>query len=202
MRVNDITGLRSGLLVAVECAGREPVGNQGQHATKWMCRCDCGNTVKVHANSLKGGKTRSCGCHRPNAGTHKASGTVTYISYCTAKARCKNPKNAKYPQYGGRGIKFRYSSFEEFMEDMGERPSGMTLDRENTNGHYEPGNCRWASQKTQQNNRTNNRVVSYRGHTKTLAQWFGKSGTKQYKRAHRLLQQGVPFSEIAKEYRL
>jgi hypothetical protein len=74
-------------------------------------------------------------------------------SYYNARSRCTNPNFPNWENYGGRGIEFRFSSFEEFLGELGPRPEGKTLDRINTNGHYEPGNVRWATPKEQQKNR-------------------------------------------------
>jgi hypothetical protein len=79
----------------------------------------------------------------------------------------------KYPDYGGRGIVVceRWDSFENFLADMGERATGLTIERNDNNGHYEPGNCRWATPKEQANNTRRNIVITFRGETMTLAQW-------------------------------
>ena len=84
--------------------------------------------------------------------THGYYGTTTYKSWDSMKARCRNKNN---PKYGGRGITFckRWEKFENFLEDMGERPEGTSLDRIDTDGNYEPGNCRWATIEEQNRNR-------------------------------------------------
>ena len=90
------------------------------------------------------------------------------------KARCQNPKAANYATYGGRGIRVceRWQAFESFLADMGERPEGLTLDRHpNNDGHYEPGNCRWATKAQQSANRRTTLTVAYLGRTQTLRDW-------------------------------
>ena len=95
-------------------------------------------------------------------------------AFLDAKRRCLNPNTARFDAYGGRGIEFRFSSFEEFLADVGNRPGkGYSLDRINVDGHYEPGNCRWATNKTQTNNRRNNRVLVFAGQAKTMSEWAG-----------------------------
>ena len=93
--------------------------------------------------------------------THGMSNTPIYRVWDRMKARCQNPASTKFCVYGLRGIKVceRWQCFENFYADMGECPIGLSLDRINTNGNYEPGNCRWASQREQQRNRTNNKLT-------------------------------------------
>jgi hypothetical protein len=85
----------------------------------------------------------------------------TYGSWYAMKQRCSNPKNKRYIDYAGRGIMVceRWQIFTNFLEDMGERPEGMTLDRINVNGNYEPSNCRWADVQTQAQNKRKLRVI-------------------------------------------
>lgn len=77
----------------------------------------------------------------------------TYISYTQAKQRATNPKHRHWSHYGGRGIEFRFKSFEDFLGAIGPRPAGRTLDRIDVDGHYEPGNVRWATNLEQRHNR-------------------------------------------------
>lgn len=153
-----------------------------KQVTRWECLCDCGASVVVPTDSLRQGNTKSCGCLKHDMArvrmrnamtTHGATGTRMYRIWSQMWQRCTNPKDKKYPLYGGRGITV-CQAWEEFMAfayDMGPRPSqSHTLDRIDSNGNYEPGNVRWATQKEQQNNRRDNRFFTVRGGMMTIAQ--------------------------------
>lgn len=147
----------------------------------WECVCDCGNVRHIRSASLKRGEYRSCGCWTkdrlrtdPPAATHGGSKTGAYQTWAAMKRRCLDPDCKDYPQYGGRGIKVceRWlKSFANFLEDMGNRPEGMTLDRLNSNGDYCKDNCRWATRLTQGNNTSRNHLLTYNGETRTMAEW-------------------------------
>jgi hypothetical protein len=139
------------------------------------CSCSCGIEIVAALDKIKGGGILSCGCARKK---HKANGTKIYYVWRGIKKRCENPSEPGYKNYGGRGIKVcsRWASFENFYEDMGDAPDGMSIDRIDVNGDYEPGNCRWATRVTQQNNTRANRMIEYDGRRMTLAEWARESG--------------------------
>lgn len=121
---------------------------------------------------------------------HATAGVITptYHSWSGMKARCLNPSNKRWADYGGRGIRVceRWMSFDNFLADMGEKLPGTSIDRIDMHGNYEPGNCRWTTPKRQARNRRDNRLMSLNGVTKTLADWAEELGiaptTLQYRR--------------------
>ena len=161
MRFVDRTGNKFGRLLAIE-----PI--RGFAKIKWLCICDCGKTKIVSGDKLNSGESKSCGCLQKELQSakikksnlrhgHNVKGkqTRTHRSWQSMLARCRNPKNTNYSRYGGRGITVceRWSLFENFLNDMGERPENKTLDRMDVNGNYEPENCRWATLSEQQRNK-------------------------------------------------
>lgn len=107
--------------------------------------------------------------------------TRTYRAWCSMYTRCFDPKCRNFADYGGRGITIcaRWRTFENFLADMDECPVGRQLDRENVNGNYEPGNCRWATFTEQQRNKRNNRLLTIKGETLCIADWSDRSGIPQ-----------------------
>lgn len=162
MRAVDLTGQRFTRLT-VTC--RAP--NIGAK-TAWRCRCDCGADVVSPTSALRSGDTKSCGCWGRDAASRNAvqrntvhghnratAKTPTWQSWRAMHKRCSQVSHVSFPDYGGRGIVVcaRWRDFTAFLADMGERPTGTTLDRIEVNGNYEPGNCRWATGSEQQKNK-------------------------------------------------
>lgn len=151
------------------------VGKSGKHRM-FRCACECGLETEVYLSNIRSGYTTSCGCnHKESTAmikkTHSMSRTPTYITWRSMKSRCGNTKNPSYANYGARGIRVCerwYNSFERFIEDMGERSIGSSIDRIDVNGDYEPGNCRWSNTKTQARNKRNTLMADFNGKTKPL----------------------------------
>lgn len=137
--------------------GRLTVVSRGTAKSSWVCRCDCGGDKTALASNLRSGRTQSCGCLWREAATrHGASGTPTYSSWRSMVSRCTNPADPSFDRYGGAGVTVSnaWLDFASFRRDMGDRPSGKSIDRyPNPAGNYEPGNCRWATGSEQQRNK-------------------------------------------------
>jgi hypothetical protein len=152
-------GLTFGRLTVVERA------ENYRRLAQWLCECECGGSAVVRGSSLRSGQTRSCGClalehtrsiqREPTHG-HTRGGLKhpLYAAWAAMRQRCQNPAHHGYANYGGRGITVceRWRDFGAFLADMGERPEGLTLDRIDNDGNYEPGNCRWATALEQRHN--------------------------------------------------
>lgn len=151
----------------------------------WKCTCDCGQETTVWQYHLRRGKQKSCGCMRL-----AMSGSAQFIHgwshhrissvWRAMINRCHNPKNRGFYLYGGRGVavcqRWRESLI-AFIEDMGLPPTDKhTLDRIDNDGDYEPGNCRWATMATQNRNRRNNVMITYKGKTQCLTDWAHELG--------------------------
>lgn len=175
-------GVKVGRWKAIADTGESAGGHR-----YWLCLCDCGTEKNVLVCHLRSGRSAGCsGCKTPSRLTHGHSSrrrgfkeTRAYRCWSLMKARCSNPALREYPYYGGRGISVcsRWAdSFEAFFEDMGEPPDGMSIDRIDVNGNYEPSNCRWATMAQQQRNKQNTRWVKYRGERLSLADWADRTG--------------------------
>lgn len=171
----DLTGRRSGRLVAVRRNGHVVYG--GQRKLLWLCRCDCGGETTIPAGAVTQMTTRSCGC-RAGKRTHGQANTPVYRVWHSMLQRCNHPNDQNFPDYGGRGIRVcaEWADFERFAADMGPRPLHGMLERADVDGPYSPSNCRWASPLEQANNRRNNRRITFNGVTHTLAEWARLKG--------------------------
>lgn len=178
-KIIDLTNQKFGRLKVLQFAEIK------NHKSYWMCKCNCGNVVKVSSWMLKSGHTKSCGCLKieilkqktikANI-VHHLTNTKLYNIWRSMKKRCYLKTHEAYKDYGGRGItvcnewKNDFMSFHDWAMNNG-YDEKLTLDRIDVNGNYEPNNCRWATWKEQQNNRRDNIHIQYKGKTKTIYEW-------------------------------
>lgn len=217
----DLRGSRFGRLVVLDV---EPQKAKVSH--KWLCRCECGKEAWVQGNNLRSGKTKSCGCiQREKAAqqakvmghantTHGRTASSEYLAWHNMWQRCENPKAVGYSRYGARGIKVceRWQTFENFFADMGPKPSpDHSIDRyPDQNGNYEPENCRWATEKEQQRNRSDNVLLEFDGRVQCISAWAEEKGLSKERLWTRLkngwsvedaIMTPVDKTRVAKRYR-
>ena len=184
-RAYDLMGRRFERLLVVERAG-----STANRMALWRCVCDCGGEKTTTTRNLTSGAAKSCGCYHKERSAeacrarllkhgHTAGGNSrTYRIWANMVSRCTNEKFDSYPYYGGRGIVVcdRWREFTLFLEDMGEAPAGMSIDRVDSNGPYALENCRWASKTQQANNHRGNVILNIDSESMTVAQWALRDG--------------------------
>ncbi len=168
-----------GRLKVIRLAGRTRHG-----AILWECLCDpqvggCGAIAVVRGTHLRSSHTKSCGCDvvrtsRAANTTHGMTHTPEYQSWYGMKQRCSNKRHKSFADYGGRGIQVceRWMSFENFLLDMGRKPSaGHSIERRESDGHYCPDNCIWATRREQNSNTRRNTFLTLGGRSMTISDW-------------------------------
>lgn len=165
-RYKDLTNLKFEKLTVIKVDHFQQCKNLRR--VHWLCECECGNTTVVRSDCLTSGNTKSCGClnstgrEKPDSIKHHK----LYRVYWGMRQRCYNPNQKHYNRYGGRGITVcdewlnSYESFYKWAIDNG-YSEGLTIDRINNDGNYEPGNCRWTTQKIQNQNKTQRKSTSH-----------------------------------------
>ncbi len=193
---NDLRGQRFGRLTVLEFVPTEG------YRSYWKCVCDCGKEKIVASNNLQSGSTTSCGCTAreicsirghiigTNNSTHGKSQTKIYRVWKSMRARCYNVKATSYPRYGGRGItvcdewNLSFETFYQWAISNGYE-EGLSIDRINANGNYEPSNCRWVGTKEQSRNKRNTIMLEYENRVISLAEAAELSGIKYATLRHR-----------------
>lgn len=142
---------------------------------KWMCQCSCGKICYPLTSNLRKGNSKSCGCALTEARvTHGQSGSAEHKVWRGMRSRCRVESDGAWRNYGGRGITVcaEWDDFTVFLRDMGLRPSpAHDLDRIDNNAGYSKANCRWILHRGNVNNKRSNRVIEFRGESKTIAEW-------------------------------
>ena len=188
----DLTGKRFGRLVVMK-----RVKNSKSGRARWLCQCDCGNQKEIVGTNLTFCGTKSCGCILKEKKTeektiHGETGIRLYKIWLNMKNRCYNSKTQSFQYYGGKNIKVckewknNYTEFRNWALQNGYN-NDLSIDRVDVKGDYTPDNCRWVSMKAQQNNRSNNHIITCRGITKTLKQWCEVTGLNYSTVSMRLL---------------
>jgi hypothetical protein len=198
MKKKDLTGQSFGKLIVIKEVEPYYPSNYPQRARyrRWLCKCDCGNEKAILQTSLESGNTKSCGCGceenrkrimtKPGESKHKYSQETRLRKILTnMKMRCYNPHTKYFENYGGRGIRIGdewlakdgADAFCEWALNNG-YADGLTIDRINNDGDYEPNNCRWVDRIAQMNNTRLTRYLTYEGKTQSVTLWAREKGMK------------------------
>lgn len=170
-RLVDLTGKMFGKWKVIERAGKASSGNY-----KWLCECSCGTRKEVDGNSLKSGRSTKCRhCFIPANKTKYSKDPITVV-FSGMKDRCNNPNHKSYENYGGRGIKIFQDwidnpvSFYDWAYESGYK-KGLSIERVDINGDYEPSNCIFIPVGEQSENRRINHRITINGETHSLSKW-------------------------------
>lgn len=200
-RVRDLTGQKFGRLTVIELV---KINNRSH----WLCKCECGKETFVQGGYLTSGHKKSCGCLHDDLSrerltkmneTHGESKTRLYKIWSDIKKRCYCKTFWAFDRYGGRGITLcdewhDYTIFRDWCMANGYADS-LTIDRIDNNGNYEPNNCRWVDRKTQANNKSNVKYITYKGETKSVSEWAETLGVKYSTLYGRIFNYGIPIDE-------
>lgn len=156
----------------------------------WLCMCDCGNEFVASASSLRNGGTKSCGCLRRETSKmigetvnrrHGKKGTRVYRIWAGMLNRCRNENAKDFARYGGSGVTVckRWDTFENFLADMGEPDSGLTIERKENSKGYSKSNCVWATPTEQARNRKNNVILTFNGESLCISEWAERLGVNK-----------------------
>lgn len=195
----DLSGQRFGRLLVLNFKERV-----NKH-TIFLCKCDCGKIVESSSNILRVGKKVSCGCYnleliKKRSITHGLSKHPLFRTWCDMKNRCYFKKHNRYANYGGKGIlicKEWLDDFKVFYDWAIESgwEHGLTIDRIKNDKNYEPSNCRWATMKEQNSNRTTCKYLTFNGKTMIITQWAQKLNLS-YSTLNRRLKKGLPLEKV------
>ena len=181
MKLEDLTGKKYGRLFVIKRTENK------NKRTMWLCKCDCGKEKIVGANELKSGTTKSCGCYNleklSDRAKHKMCDSRIYSIWKCMKYRCNGKKYTQSYLYKDRGIKLYepWNKFENFYDWAKDKYfEGSSIDRIDTNGNYEPDNCRFVDNCVQANNKRNNVIIEYNGKKQTMAEWSKETGINYF----------------------
>lgn len=195
----SLIGVKSGRLTVID----GPFRIKKRGGSSWLCKCDCGKTLPNYlgSNQITKQKTQSCGCLlidrvKESNTTHGLTKTRTYTSWRAMWQRCTDQSHKSYEYYKTRIPVDRWKSFEMFLLDMGNRPLGMSLERIDNSKPYSPENCKWATKRDQQLNRSSTIVVFINGIEMSMREACMTLGT-DYNRAKARTRNGwTPFDAV------
>lgn len=207
-RRKDLTGKRFGKLTVVKYI---PPSERKEKRKQYLCKCDCGNDFYARGDSLRAGTNLSCGCYKEDryrdghSKTHGMSHEKIYAIWCSMKARCYNPNNQGYTNYGGRGItvcKEWRNSFENFRDwaIANGYKEGLSIDRINVNGNYEPSNCQWITVSEQSDNKRGSRKITYKGKEYTARQLSKKFNIPYTTIYNNVIRRGKEIEDFLNNY--
>lgn len=186
----DLTGQRFGRFTVMER------GNSKNNEVMWLCRCDCGNEKFVEGHHLKDGTSKSCGCiNKERFETHGKSNTRLFRIWTGMKQRCYNCKTQYYKIYGGHGIEVceewrnDFQTFYDWAMANG-YSENLSIDRIDSDGNYEPLNCRWVTNVEQANNKRSNYLLELNGKIQTITKWSKEFGISTQTIKHRIKKLG------------
>jgi hypothetical protein len=172
--------------------------------TYFFCRCECGSEKSVYSGNLVRGKSISCGCHRAEflsdlKKVHGKTRTKLHGVWMAMRRRCYLETTADYKNYGARGIRVcdEWQGFQKFQEwaIAAGYKEGLSIDRIDSNGNYEPSNCRWATRKVQNNNKRDTHFLTINGESKTITEWSNLTGISR-KTIHSRIKYGWPEKDL------
>ena len=197
----DIIGMKFGMLTVISYS------HSKNRKSYWMCQCDCGTKKVLRLDTFKNNttsKTVSCGCYnrvKCSSATHRLSHTKLYHTWASMKDRCLNKNNPHYDRYGGRGITinnewYDYENFYNWAISNGYE-EGLSIDRIDNNGNYEPSNCKWTTQSVQNRNTSRNRMYTINGESLCITDIANKYNINRNTLNYRL-NKGVPIEDAIK----
>lgn len=180
--------------------------------TKVLCKCECGNEKVITLSNITNGRTKSCGCIRKENGhkqgankkTHGQSKTSLYNIYYAMVNRCHKENSTVYNSYGARGIKVcdewlnDFESFYNWSYANGYK-QGLSIDRINNNGNYEPNNCRWVDMSVQSTNKRNTIYLTYNNKTQSMKQWANELGLNYGNFKYRIRDKNMSIDEAIED---
>jgi hypothetical protein len=187
-RFDDLTGRRFGRLVVVNLVERT-----SRYRIRYLCKCDCGEVRSINGGGLRAGNHMSCGClRRENRIRHGMHKHPLYNIWKGMRRRCTVETDRAWDNYGGRGITVcpqwnEEDGIHQFINDMGERPPGYTLERIDNDGPYSPENCEWRTMSEQKQNTRRSRYIEHDGLRLTLSEWARRLGVSKYRTRRRFM---------------